>query len=771
MFFKTEAILREFVENVVGGDKLPRILSPNLGCPLFLHINGPDAQTDLWPIVVACEPDETNWGDYVFTAVPSFTDENHKYEGKGFEFDLSAQPFPLDNPMLPARFDDLRETRHLISNFMRKSVFPKARFWSFKVSPKITVSENNCRRAHQGGPPLATLFDLVLTVRGIKCSVVKHAICVRPHSSGVRFAHLTDLHVAERNDIWKKEWGSTIGSEPTAANQQIVNFNQHLRTFIKWANKEANEGRLDFVLVLGDLVDFVAQGLGDSPTDESNWRFVWEMFLGGGEEPRRGNLGLRVPIFTSTGNHDWRFSPYPPEDVEVINKNPNTNIFGIEYSEAKKIDYLYHDSSETIGKRIAEVNSKLIRDGSPVLARSWWGSLLGFGLKAIEVAFTSMTTRFLAVAGTVSKIQYTPLAFLLLILGTLGIHIKYFEGKATLANHVMWGVLILEGAVFLTLPFLRNWVGAKLRQVITGVMSIEAGTEALTEYFLLFNPYFNHAFQLGKCKFLLLDTGPDCLTGQSFWDDGGKKVQRVTVRDNILGGSPDSMAFYAPNDNYPYSQISWLELVLDCVRRGRRHSTGQEQNFLAGARRSFRVFAGIHAPAGNLSRPDREKVKKQFAGAKEKPVPILPKQQGGFTIHYGCINHFLSQFYYLALGRSEEHRDTISGPGIDYVLSGHTHWNMEFEIKPAANQGDGKHHRPEILYGAFSKNLQERVEHADKWWPPLLLQTASCGVPSSTQQENPNFRCITVDDALRVTELTPLKWSSEKNAPVPAPIL
>jgi hypothetical protein len=54
-------------------------------------------------------------------------------------------------------------------------------------------------------------------------------------------------------------------------------------------------------------------------------------------------------------------------------------------------------------------------------------------------------------------------------------------------------------------------------------------------------PYFNYAFRLENCYFLVPDTGHDCLTAQSFWDDGGKKVYRIRVRDNILGGSPDTM--------------------------------------------------------------------------------------------------------------------------------------------------------------------------------------------------------------------------------------
>lgn len=95
---------------------------------------------------------------------------------------------------------------------------------------------------------------------------------------------------------------------------------------------------------------------------------------------------------------------------------------------------------------------------------------------------------------------------------------------------------------------------------------------------------------------LVLDKGHDCLTAQSFWDDGGKKIYRLRVRHNILGGSPDTMGFYPPNENYPYSQIAWLERVLASIQ----HEHHQD----AGAICKCRVFVGLHAPPANLSDRD-----------------------------------------------------------------------------------------------------------------------------------------------------------------------
>jgi hypothetical protein len=45
------------------------------------------------------------------------------------------------------------------------------------------------------------------------------------------------------------------------------------------------------------------------------------------------------------------------------------------------------------------------------------------------------------------------------------------------------------------------------------------------------------------------------------WDEGNKKVGVLSMKDGILGGSPDSMAFYSPNEYYAPGQITWLANV------------------------------------------------------------------------------------------------------------------------------------------------------------------------------------------------------------------
>jgi Calcineurin-like phosphoesterase len=126
----------------------------------------------------------------------------------------------------------------------------------------------------------------------------------------VRFVHLTDWHIASRNDLWNTEIPSIIDGGTGSEDQGFVNFNEHLRKFIRWANTAADAGELDFVWALGDLVDFVHIGLVTREPTDNNWSTLIDMFISCPHERERGNEGLRVPLFTTPGNHDWR--AYPP---------------------------------------------------------------------------------------------------------------------------------------------------------------------------------------------------------------------------------------------------------------------------------------------------------------------------------------------------------------------------------------------------------------------------------------------------------------------------
>jgi len=705
----------------MSGEAYTHILSPNLGCPEILAPE--QVNTGGLRLVLAVPVGAAEWGAYSLQAQPSYPDE-----GKGFELIL-GEPQLLDRSGLPKEFEEAGSTRLLISTFLSSQVLPRHTFWSVPARPRDATGESNLRKIASQGR--ATLYDLVLARKGEVLSRVPHALCLRSPNPTVRFIHLTDLHVAARNDLWEKEVGSTVPSTFVPPGNGFCNFNGRLRIFIRAANEAADAGQLDFVLALGDLVDFVRAGVAVRGPGDNNWATVVDILSGSPAEQQRANPGLRVPLFTTTGNHDWRSYPYPPE--------VNSDIFGIAKPCATELYCLYHDTSSEVGEKIKEVHERLIREGSPILARSWWGSLANMGLRGAYVGLSRLRARAKAVLTKYLRHTLAVLALGLLLGGQAS------GGHFWIKIGLIAGAAAAIGVMAVGQRTMYSW----LRKTLEALIAIETDATGLSDYFLKLNPYFNYAFRLENCYFLVLDTGYDCLTAESFWDEGAKKLGPVSVGDNILGGSPDTMAFFPPNELYPYSQIAWLENVLACIQR--------QQGQRAGDPRKCRIFVGLHTPVANLSKSARRRADQQV---RSRSQPLLMTESwmnglglGGFDIRYGTVNHYLSEFYYLCLGFREDDNNVVSGPGIDAVLSGHAHWSIEFKLrKPATGSNFWK---PEVLYGKFSEDVEQGCLNPADWWGPLLLQTGACGPPSPSDPDTPNFRYITVDSNMAVCHLRP----------------
>jgi Calcineurin-like phosphoesterase len=727
---------------------LPRILSPNLGCPLILSAS--DLLQSGFEIVLACSAQEWESAAFQVRGVPCFQNDGVS------EFSLELRErSEIAEQGLPASFEDLSDTRFLVSTTLSDTLLEgNAKFIRARVFPESAVGHNHLRRVD--GSPRSTMYDLQLLGNARILHTALHALCVSPKSTtesrDVRFIHLTDLHVAARNDLMELETNRTVTAYPPGRELTFVNFNDRLRQFIREANRLADSGELDFVLALGDLIDFVNHGLVENRCGDNNWQTWVDILTGGGlEKSEHHNEGLRVPIFTTTGNHDWRPFPYPPEST--------AKIFGLSAKDLEEFDYLYANTSEVVGKKISEVHSEIVAEGSPILGRSWWGTAAGKGISWFLNLRSRLWTRTLAFAVKVLRGLLITLFTALLGMGVgLGNYLSMLKGWniETLifsrrgGIHVLAGLILLALVLALTLPM--RWIGdlltEALRKKITGLIAIESGVSGLLDYFLQVNPYFNYAFSFGDCHFMLMDSGHDALTGESFWDEGGKKIRYLKIRDNILGGSPESMAFYPPNECYPYSQIAWLESALGCIQKRYRMAAPD-------AARPCRIIVGLHAPPANLSPAQRKKADAQRAAGGGDGLLLPRKWWGGYDIHYGTINHYVSQFFYLCLGFRESALLQPSGPGIDLVLSGHVHWNMEFRLVKPQSDGPGEWH-PQVFYGNFSKMVEEGSKQENRWWNPLLLQTAACGPPSASAPETPYCRPVHIDSTLTIRVLHPV---------------
>jgi len=170
-----------------------------------------------------------------------------------------------------------------------------------------------------------TLFDLEVEFEGTS---FRKAGSVALHSPGAEFriALATDLHLAARWDEFETGF-SGFHEEAAPADSNLTRFtaaegfsrqtvlntfvnpNHALGAFIREVNELAEREQADAVILSGDLVDFkynrhrahAGRAFGDT-----GWKLLYDLVRGGTNQAPQ----LRVPLFTSTGNHDYRLYPY-----------------------------------------------------------------------------------------------------------------------------------------------------------------------------------------------------------------------------------------------------------------------------------------------------------------------------------------------------------------------------------------------------------------------------------------------------------------------------
>ncbi len=677
--------------------ELPRILSPNLGCPIILSPE--DLNGKGFPVVIAEEAGATG-GQLSLVACPS-------YPGGRKEFTLELKEREeLTEQTLPPTFEDIEETRFLISTTLHSSIFAgRAGFFRYRAKPASPISQEAlCGIDREARPPL---YDLTLLNGGKNTGTVFHSLCLRPVDYPLRFIHLTDLHVALRNDLFNDNMQENITypASPDPSENQFNNFNENLRLFIRHANELADRGELDFVLILGDLVDFLRRGFNEREDyGHNNLRVFRDLILGAGNEVHRSppNPGLKVPIFTSTGNHDWRFFPY---DVTV-----HRSVFGVNQSVARQFDLFWADEQEEITQKVEAVYNNLLREGSPISTRTWLGKLINWGLRSLEKWQVQLLTPLSAsaLAGILPQIPW------------IGGYLHEILGSYNPLLTSLIALLVMP----ILMGILTGFIKKSVRKRIMDLLAVEAGWQALQDYFLTINPYFNYAFGVGPNYFLILDTGHDCLRAQYLWDDGDKKLGPLSIHENTIGQSPDSMAFYDINEYYPYSQITWIDRLMKLITREARKGN-----------QPVRIFVCLHAPPASLSKEKRKEAEKEARG---KPEGLLLEEER-FDIRYGTINHFLSHFFHLCLGRIERDPGSQRYLPVDMVLAGHAHWKLEFRL--AWNQEEN---RPVIYFGDFTGNSAYFQETFDDF-RPFLFQTPPCGPREDFSPDPPYFRFIKID--------------------------
>jgi hypothetical protein len=602
-----------------------------------------------------------------------------------------------------------------------------------RVKPKLgrRKPKNLLQKLNRTENGLPTLYDLVL-INQSSCreQINYHAVqFVETFHQGCYFVHLTDLHLARRNDdILAEVLSDKTDREPSEIREKYINFNKHFREFVKAANKMREDRELHFVVITGDIVDFAFCGWEpDGNEAENNWKTFIEIVLGE-PEPLGSEIspGIRVAIFTSTGNHDWRTWPYDPHEWKRY------RTYGLEENEMKNCRFSSFDAVRH-GKKREKLEAEMMRD---VTKRYNLG------------AFTTFPSR-------VAPPRLPGFMYLVLpAIWTVLLKLPQWVAN-TLQSWFLVALTAFTGWVGLSLPQRLETIG--LAAVPTGLrllaeicmrcairyvvdFPIYADSMALQYYLKYVNPYLDYAFKWGKHSFIVMDSGSDVFTGSFLDEKDLSDIKRMSVEDNILGGSPDSRGFDSSHLYYNWSQIVWLENVLAAIKQ-------QEEEDEPG-----RTVIFVHAPPLNVEYSKQWVMRSLWESSRNnRQERRIPKKE--YDLTYGTLNHYVGQFLFLCLGYPPSHefhpdeQDEPTYNAVDIVFSGHAHRNIEFRLEIGGDEGI------RIYSDKYNELLSPPSPGPVPPKPngPFVVQTAACGVKEEDWPNPPYFRMVTLDQRVGLT--------------------
>jgi len=698
--------------------EFPLVISPNLGCPRIVTLEGIKKGETISLIIAGrygqfSSPLGDAFQGTLYLRPSSSQDE----DAKDIPLYLAHDPQEITDWNLLSDFSEVEGTQKIMNSELHYHVLGKdIRYWHVEVMlNKDDTKDYKTLLRKRGRKYLPKLYDLILKEKAGKGEKVNcHSVQItKSVNGGCNFIHLTDIHIAKRNDeILDEVLKVKCKRERKDIMEVFRNFNDRFREFIHTANDMADRGELDFVVITGDLVDFAFHGWEDEPNAaENNWRIFIHIITGAGKEKENGNPGIKVAIFTSTGNHDWRLHPYDP------NMGSCRDAFGLHKDELEHYEYKSFDSQEYPEDKRAK-RSK---------------ALTSKALKKLNVAALKFKDK--------QKVRLTKLVYSKIatwVLGGMGVLGGLEEGvRLTWLASKLW--LIVLGLLGAGLGWGIKKALERLFRKMADVLvdnPLNAEAKAFHYYLAHINPYLDYAFQYGDHSFIVMDTGADVFIGQLLDDKELKHIKHMSLEDNILGGSPDSRAFDSDQAYYNWSQIVWLERVLETV--------GQKAN----ARSKTLIF--LHAPPVN---PDKEDEWKKLWESERLEPKWIPKDECNLT--YGTINHYLSQFFYLCMGyrESELVKEEVepSLREVDLIFSGHAHRNIEFRLEKEWVATDKKH-EIRIYSDVYSQILNKGNPERDwKKYKPVIVQTASCGLHGKYDEKPPYYRKVTIDGTGQIT--------------------
>jgi 3',5'-cyclic AMP phosphodiesterase CpdA len=371
-----------FLKNQIKkiADDFPIIIKPNIGQPTFLNLydlnetnekTGKKLEFEIYVIT-----DISFNKDLIIAFLtskikiqPILKSKGEFNERRGKKFDLKIRNAikmdygDLKNVENPS--EDFCEAWDIYHNIENKGFKNSKRNHLFKCSLELELSISqeiwNLLENKE-----CVLFDLILEYSS------KNQVRINYHSLALfnknwedfSFIHASDTHIARRNDFiyeflrnkaLKKVEG---GFREEKSDDYFIlerefefreefqeeklerfrhgkyNFNDNLRLFISKANEMQNNKQLDFIVLTGDLTDYVDTANYDKYYD-NNFQFLLDIFLGITrdlnlkDKQLMNTTELMVPIFTTVGNHDYRKGFYSIKTGKIYQK------FGFERNDIK----------------------------------------------------------------------------------------------------------------------------------------------------------------------------------------------------------------------------------------------------------------------------------------------------------------------------------------------------------------------------------------------------------------------------------------------------
>ncbi len=240
-----------------------------------------------------------------------------------------------------------------LRNLAHRNVFGfRDRFFKVRVAvPAIKIAP----------PRKFELFNITYINPNRNPHTVFHALSITNQDwENFNFIQISDLHIEKRNDIifdtiaekkfLRVDLDQAIQKFFEAMDPEIFtnpklrgmveflefrnranNFNTNLRQFIAHANMLASQGKLDFVLMTGDLIDFVHISIFFSSlgTERTNFQLLQDFLIG-----KYQSSPLLVPCFTVPGNHDFRMNQYKLAGMTSLDFASEYKSFGLTRNES-----------------------------------------------------------------------------------------------------------------------------------------------------------------------------------------------------------------------------------------------------------------------------------------------------------------------------------------------------------------------------------------------------------------------------------------------------